>query len=60
MSCFIIRTDTVNETMLKVGLEMMLVARCRGRYNKDKPGLGGRSKSYKKSYTSHITQSKMH
>ena len=54
MSCFIIKiTDSVNETMLKVGLEMMLAAGCRERYNKDKAGLGGRSRSYKKSSTSH-------
>ena len=46
--------------MLKMGLEIMLVVGLGGGYNKDKVGLGGRSKSYKKSYISHITQSKMH
>ena len=61
MSCFIIKiTNSVNETMLKMGLEIMLVVGLGGGYNKDKVGLGGRSKSYKKSYISHITQSKMH
>ena len=54
MSYFIIKiTDSVNETTLKVGLEMMLAVGCREHYNKDKTGLGGRSKNYKKSYTSH-------